>query len=147
MLINSIRIKTWKGSAIAMSVLILCFIAGAVNQNNIENIFRNKADEYIFSKEKNVPVYAVVHKYSGWKNGNLAPYFNNEQKYYFFENYNEIFYKGDREFYLLVENIPWFPFPEIDDERLEILEKFSITGGEPETMYNYWEGAKVRLKF
>jgi hypothetical protein len=145
MLINSMRIKTWRISVAVMSLLTLCFIAGAVNQNNIQNIFRHKPDEYVFNKEKDVPVYVIVHKYSAWKYGNLVPYFNDDQKYYFFENYDDIFLKNDREFYLVIENLPWFP--DFDDERFEILKEFPITGGEPETVYNYYNGAKVKLKF
>jgi hypothetical protein len=144
MLINSIRMKTRKGSAIAMSVLFLCFIAGAVNQNNIQNIFKNKPDEYVFNKEKDVPVYVIVHRYSAWKYGNLVPYFNDDQKYYFFENYDDIFYRDSSEFFLVIENLPWYPG--FDDERFEILKEFPITGGEVETVYNYYNCAKVRIR-
>jgi hypothetical protein len=147
MLINSVRMKTLKSYVIIMSVLIFCFIAGAVNQNNIQNIFKHKPDEYVFNKEKDVPVYVIVNKYSAWKYGNLTPYFNDDQKYYFFENYDDIFSKNNREFYLVIENLPWFPFPEIDDERFEILKEFPITGGEVETVFNYYNCAKVKLKF
>jgi hypothetical protein len=146
MLINSMKIKSWKISIAVMSALILCFVAGAVNQNNIQNIFKNKSDEYIFSKDKDVPVYVIVHRYSSWKYGNLVPYFNDDQKYYFFENYDDIFYRDNREFYLVIENIPWFPFPEIDSKKFEILKEFPITGGEVETTYDYYNCAKVRLK-
>jgi hypothetical protein len=144
MLINSIKINKWKISAAVMSGLILCFIAGAVNQHNIENIFRSKPDEYVFSKDKDVPVYVIMSKYSTWKYGNLVPYFNDDQKYYFFENFDSFFYRNNSEFYLVIENLPWYP--EINKDRLEILEEFSITGGEPETTENYFNGVKVRLK-
>ncbi|MDR0321423.1 MAG: hypothetical protein LBI28_07950 [Treponema sp.] len=144
MILNSMREKTQKVSIAAMSVLCLCFLVGTVNQNNIENIFRNKANEYIFSKDKDVPVYVITHKYSAWKYGNLTPYFNDEQKYYFFENYDDIFEKDNSVFYLVIEKFPGFT--DISDERFEILDKFSMTGGEPETMDDYYIGAKVSTR-
>jgi hypothetical protein len=141
MIINSMKEKTQKGSMLAMVILCVCFLAGALNQNNIENIHRNKPDEYIFSQDKDVPVYVITYRYSSWKYGNLSPYLNDEQKYYFFAQYDDIFDMNDREFYLIIVKFPGFN--DINDERFEILRAFSITGGEPETMDDYFLGAKV----
>jgi hypothetical protein len=144
MIINTMRERSPKIASAAALMVCLCFIAGAAHQNNIENIFRDKPNEYIFAKDKDVPVYVLMHRYSSWKYGNLSPYFNDEQKYYFFAQYDDIFDKDIKEFYLILEKFPGFT--DINDERFEILEKFSITGGEPETMDDYFLGAKVRLK-
>jgi hypothetical protein len=144
MIINSMGETTKKFSITAIIMVSLCFIAGTVNQNNIENIFRNKPNEYIFAQDKDVPVYVLMHRFSSWKYGNLSPYFNDEQKYYFFAEYDDIFDRNDKEFYLVLEKFPGFD--EIYDERYEILETFNMTGGEPETVDDYFLGAKVRLK-
>jgi hypothetical protein len=143
MVINSMREKIQKISIAAMILLCLCFLAGTVNQNKIENIFRDKPNEYIFAQEKDVPVYVLMHRFSSWKYGNLSPYFNDEQKYHFFAQYDDIFLKDDREFYLVLEKFPGFD--EIYDERFTILESFSITG--PETPDYYFLCAKVRLRY
>jgi hypothetical protein len=142
MLINAVREKKPRLSVAAMLVLCACFLAGAVNQHKIENLFRNKPQEYVFAQDKDVPVYVLMHRYSSWKYGNLSPYFNDEQKYYFFAQYEDIFDKDDWEFYLVLEKFPGFD--EIYDEHFKILKSFSMTGGEPETIDDYFLGAKVR---
>jgi hypothetical protein len=144
MIVHSMGEKTKKFSIAAMLILCLCFFAGAVNQNKIENIFRNKPNEYIFAQDKDIPVYVLMHRYSSWKYGNLSPYFNDEQKYYFFAQYDDIFEKDISEFYLILEKFPGFD--EVYDTRYEVLERFTITGGEPETMDDYFLCARVRLK-
>jgi hypothetical protein len=142
MIIDSMREKTPKGSIAAILALCLCVFAGTVNKNNTENLFHNKPNEYIFTKNKDIPVYVLVHRFSSWKYGNLSPYFNDEQKYFFFAQYDDIFDKDDKEFFLIIEKFPGFT--EINDERFEILEEFAMTGGEPETMDDYFLGARVR---
>jgi hypothetical protein len=144
MIIHSMREKTPRFSIAAMLVLCVCFFAGALNQHKIENIFRNKPNEYIFAQDKDVPVYVLMHRYSSWKYGNLSPYFNDEQKYYFFAEYDDILNRDDGEFYLISEKFPGLI--KTNDERFEVLEQFSMTGGEPETMDDYFLGEKLRVK-
>jgi len=65
----------------------------------------------------------------------MVPYFNDEQMYYFFDNYEDIFLPGYNEFYLVVE------------ETLELpdasLAKFEV---DKEVTIGYFICKKLRLK-
>jgi len=138
--LNSPVTKLRRIPAIAAVLLCICFLPGAFNQNKIENIFLNKSNEYVFSKDKNVPVYVYVHYYAQWnwanlwKYANLVPYLNDEQKYYFLQKYEDLHSTQYDEFYLVMEN--FYGLKELkylEDEKFEILDEIQITGGEPET--------------
>jgi hypothetical protein len=89
-----------------LAILLLCVVSlgNALNQNKIENLFPNKYDQYYFNKDNTVPVFVInVIASSFWKYADMVPYFNDEQKYYFFDNYEDIFLPGYNEFYLVVE--------------------------------------------
>jgi len=150
MIIGSVKERVKNISIAVMLIFVLCFVTGALNQNKIENLFSKKSDEYIFAKEKDTPVYISMYynpdwNYVGtWKYGNLVPYFNDEQKYYFIVNYEELYSSPYKEFYLVME---YFPGMEnFEDSRFEILNEFEMTGGEPETGMSYFLGRKLRVK-
>ena len=109
-IINSIGEKARKIYLAAVILLALSFLPGAVNQNKPENLFRHKPDDYIFAREKDIPVYVYMRYYAEWdymdlwKYANLIPYLNDEQKYYFITNYQDLFDAPYNEFYLVMEN-------------------------------------------
>jgi len=140
-------------SLIAVILLCLCFLPGAFNKNKIENLFSGKTEEYVFAQNKNIPVYIYMHYYANWnytniwKYGNLIPYLNDEQTYYFLQNYDDIYSGKYKEFYLVIEN--FHAFHELNNSGLEILEEVKLTGREPETtdlMGFYFMCRKARLK-
>jgi len=139
-IIGSMIKKAQKISAIAAILLSLSFLTGAVNQNKVENLFKHKPDEYIFSKDKNTPVYVYMHLYEEWnyidlwKYSNLIPYLNDEQKYIFTVHYEDLLKSPYNEFYLVMDKF-WGLEKSgyLNDTRFEILEEIKITGGEPET--------------
>jgi len=150
MIIDSVKAKIKNITIAVILLFVISFMAGAVNQNKIENIFSGKSDEYIFAKEKDVPVYVLMFYFADWnyvgtwKYANLVPYFNDEQKYYFIIDSEELLSSAHKEFYLVMENYPGMvPF---SDPKFEILEEFEMTGGEPETVESYFIGRKIRVK-
>jgi len=148
MIIDSVKVRFKNVSIAIMMLFVMSFMAGAVNQNKIENIYPNKSNEYVFSKEKDIPVYVLMFYFTDWnyvgtwKYANLVPYFNDEQKYYFIVDSDELFSSPYEEFYLVMENYPrMIPF---SDPKFEILEEFEMTGGEPETEASYFIGRKFK---
>jgi hypothetical protein len=85
-IINSIDNK--KISLYAALLLSVCFSVYSFNGHNIENIFKNKPDSYVFAKEKEIPV--VVKCTTVWKYNDLVPYFNDEQRYFFIDDLENI---------------------------------------------------------
>jgi len=168
MLIDSLGERSRKMAAIAMLLLCGCFTFNAVNESKIENIFRNKPDQYVFTKDKDTPVYVVNGAWSLWKYANLIPYLHDEQTYYFidwYQYFKDYFKSGEKietiylpetenygSIYLLVEYFPDFPgFPPFNDLIMENIEtiqgvtesEFEIYTGEPETDYPYFKGKKI----
>ncbi|MCL2212083.1 MAG: hypothetical protein FWB95_09200 [Treponema sp.] len=150
MIVDSVKTKAKNISFVIILLFAISFLAGAVNQDKIENIYRGKSAEYVFSKEKDVPVYVHMFYFEDWnyvgtwKYANLAPYFNDEQKYYFIISYDALYSSPYEEFYLVMENYPrMIPF---DDPKFEVLEEFQMTGGEPETEASYFIGRKYKVK-
>jgi hypothetical protein len=168
MLINSIGARSRKIAICAMLLLCGCFAFNAVRESKIENIFRNKPNQYVFTKDKDTPVYVVNAVWSSWKYANLIPYVHDEQTYYFIDwfNYFREFFNsgGDIEtiplpetenygaIYLLTEYFPAAPnFPPFNDLIMEHLQKiqgvteseFDINTGEPETGFPYFKGRKI----
>jgi len=168
MLIDSIGARSRKAAACAMLLLCGCFALNAANENKIENIFRNKPDGYVFTKDKNTPVYVVNAVWSSWKYANLIPYVHDEQTYYFIDwfNYFKDFFNsgGNIEtiplpetenysaIYLLTEYFPPDPnFPPLNDLITENVQKiqgaaeseFEIYTGEPESWFPYFKGKKI----
>jgi len=168
MLINSIGTRSRKIAACAVLLLCGCFAFNAVRESKIENIFRNKPNQYVFTKDKDTPVYVINAGWSLWKYANLIPYVHDEQTYYFIDwfNYFKEFFNsgGDIEtiplpetenygaIYLLVEYFPADPdFPPLNDLIMEHLQtiqgvtesEFDINTGESETGFPYFKGRKI----
>ena len=170
MLINSIWTQSRKIAACAMLLLCGCFALDAVKESKIENIFRGKPNEYVFTQEKDTPVYVFNAAWSLWKYANLIPYVHDEQGYYFidwyryFDDYIKLDQKnadvylpeieGHDAIYLLTEYIP--EFPQLDGliglvaEKLQITNstvagEFEINTGEPESSFPYFKGKKIIL--
>jgi hypothetical protein len=173
LLIDSFGKKAQKVAACAMFLLCGSFVFNAVRENKIENIFRGKPDQYVFTKDKETPVYVINGAWSAWKYGNFTPYVNDEQAYYFvdwFKSFEGYFRSGEEiksiilpeienygEIYLVTEYNPWFT--ELDGLLLENLKttrgeavkfteesNFEIFTGEPETWYPYFIGRKLILE-
>ncbi|MCL2213575.1 MAG: hypothetical protein FWC06_00050 [Treponema sp.] len=144
---KGLRPKTRSISITAMIITAFIFLTNAVSGENIEHLYKNKQNEYLFTQHKETPVFVFVHEYSHWKYGNLVPYLNDEQKYIFIRRYSDIFMTPYNEFYLVIENVP--DLIELSNPRFTILESFELTGGEPETpeiMGSYFICRKVILK-
>jgi len=165
MLIASIEARSRKTAVCAMLLLCGCFAFNAARESKIENIFRGKTDEYLFTKDKDTPVYVINAGWSSWKYANLIPYVNDEQAYYFIDWFNylgEYFRTGRKNtdihlpeiedysaIYLLSEYIP--EFVQIDEFITDVAQatnggiesEFEINTGEPETTYAYFKGKKI----
>ncbi|MDR2701748.1 MAG: hypothetical protein LBB72_04890 [Spirochaetaceae bacterium] len=167
MLINSIGAHSRKMAAGAMLLLCGCFAFNAVRESKIENIFRNKQNEYVFTQNKDTPVYVINGSWSSWKYANLIPYVHDEQAYYFidwYERLGEYLRTGQKiesihlpetenynAIYLLIEHIPEFPqlndliMDNLQDVQGTIESEFEIYTGEPESWYPYFKGKKIIL--
>jgi len=171
LLIDSFGKTAQKVAVCAMLLLCGIFIFNAAREEKIENIFRNKPSQYAFAKNKEIPVYVINGVWSAWKYGNLIPYVNDEQSYYFidwFKSFEGYFNSGQKikninlpgaekygEIYLLTEYIPGFnQFDDLIMENLTVLGEaikfteesgFEIYTGEPETWYPYFIGRKLIL--
>jgi hypothetical protein len=166
MLINSIRARSRKIAVCAMLLLCVSFVLNAARESKIENIFRGKPNEYVFTQDKNTPVYVFNSAWSLWKYANLIPYVHDEQAYYFLDwyGYFEEFFKTGRKnvnidlpeledydtIYLLTEYFP--EFPQLDDlimkdiqvqRSVSIESEFEINTGEPESWFPYFKGKKI----
>jgi hypothetical protein len=168
MLIHSLEKRSKKIGACAMIILCACLIFNATREKNIENIFRGKPNEYVFTQDKNMPVYVVNASWSIWKYANLIPYVHDEQTYYFIDWYtyfDEYISSGQNNVdihlpeaenynvaYLLTEYFPDFPpldnllslfIKDLQSERGIIESEFSINTGEPETQFPFFKGKKI----
>jgi hypothetical protein len=120
MMLDSIGKK--KITAIAILFLCTVFLKNALNQNNIENLYRNKPDEYYFSRDVDIPVF-ILNK-SLWKYADLIPYFNDKQVYYFIDNYGDIQLIQYEKFYLILEEA--LEAPDIDLAQFKMEKESSI---------------------
>jgi hypothetical protein len=164
MLINSIDIRSRKMAAGAMLLLCGCFVFNAARENNIENIFRNKPNQYVFTENKDIPVYVLNAGWSLWKYANLIPYVHDEQAYYFIDWYKylgEYLRTGQKKetiplpeaedygaIYLLTEYFPDPQFNHLITGNLQAIQgatesEFEINTGEPESWFPYFKGAKI----
>jgi len=173
MLINSIREKSQKMAAAAMLVLCVCFALNAAKESKIENLYRGKPDQYVFTRDQGAPVYVLNARWSLWKYPNLIPYVDDRQSYYFidwwgcFEDYmrsgqNKVDIElPDLEDYdsifLLTEYFPDFPEQSaLMDLVVKNLQAaygdietewvFDINTGEPESDFPYFKGVKLRAR-
>jgi hypothetical protein len=96
-------IQDRKLSMVVVLLLCIAFSKDALNQDKIEHLYRNKSTSLYFHCDIAVPVYVVMKTGSRWKCNEILPYFSDEQVYYFFDNYEDIFLPGYDEFYLIVE--------------------------------------------
>ena len=172
MLINAIgpraQLRVRRIAAGAALLLCVCFAFDATRESKIENIFRGKSNEYVFTKDKDTPVYVLNAGWSLWKYANLIPYVHDEQGYYFIDWYNyfdEYMKSGWKKvtidlpevenydsIYVLTEYIP--EFAQLDD-LMDLLIKdfqaaqgiieseFEINTREPESWYPYFKGKKI----
>jgi hypothetical protein len=98
--INSLKNKYI--SRIAATLLCVLFSINAFHINNIENVCKGKPEQYLFNKEKTVPVLVIGKE--TWKYANIVPYFNDEQIYIFNDNFDRIMaHNRYAEIYLAVE--------------------------------------------
>jgi hypothetical protein len=169
MLIDSIGARQRKIAACAMLLLCGCFAFNAARESKIENIFRGKQDAYVFTKDKDTPVYVINNgAWSLWKYANLIPYIHDEQAYYFIDWYKylgEILRTGQgnadiplpeaegySSIYLLIEYFP--DFQQINDliaENIQTVQgaiesEFEINTGEPESWFPYFKGKKIIME-
>jgi len=173
LLIGKIKEKSQKAAFCAMILLCVCFIFNASREDKIENLFRNKPDQYVFAENSEIPVYVINGVWSAWKYGNLIPYVNDEQTYYFvdwFKSFEGYFRSGQGiksinlpevekygEIYLITEYEPWSS--QIEGLILKNLKttqgaavnfteesSFEINTGEPETWYPYFKGKRLILE-
>jgi len=168
MLINSIWARSRKIAACAMLLLCGCFIWNATRESKIENIFRDKPNEYVFTQDKDTPVYVVNAIWSLWKYANLIPYIHDEQTYYFidwfkyFDEYKNSGWKSVNidlpevedydKIYLLTEHFPDFPqydglvglvMEDLQAAQGVVESEFEIYTGEPESDFPYFKGKKI----
>jgi hypothetical protein len=172
MLIEPIWARSRKTAVAAMLLLCGCFAFNAARESNIENLFRDKRKQYIFTENKDTPVYIINAGWSLFKYANLIPYVHDEQSYYFIDWFT---YLGDYfrkkgdvqpiplpeaenygDIYLLIEYFP--PSPRQDDsiqlydlikDNVQITpavieREFDIYTGEPESWFPYFIGRKIK---
>jgi hypothetical protein len=173
MLIEFIWRRSKRIAAAAMILLCGCFAFNAARESNIENLFRGKQNQYVFTQDKDTPVYVINAGWSLFKYANLIPYVHDEQSYYFIDWFNYLGdylrKKGDAVavplpeteiydgIYLLIEYFP--PSPQQDGsiqlydliaDNLQIKpsvieSEFEIYTGEPESSFPYFKGKKVKI--
>ena len=164
MLISSVEARSRKIAVCVTLLLCGCFALNATKESKIENVFRGKPNEYAFTQDKDLSVYVFNGAWSSWKYGNLIPYVNDEQTYYFldwFKYFDDFFRTGKKSaviqlpyvedyasFFVLIEYIP--DFLQLDSLIMEdvqtghiIESEFEINTGEPETWYPYFKGRKI----
>lgn len=164
--------KANKVKACAIIILFGSFAFNAAREKNIENVFRSKRDRYAFAKNKETPVYVFNGVWSSWKYGNLIPYVNDGQAYYFIDwskSFEGYFKSGQKiknvnlpdaekygEIFILTEYNPDFSRLDglildnltVQGEPVKYTEEsnFEIYTGEPETWYPYFTGRKLLLR-
>jgi hypothetical protein len=168
MLIEPVGVRHKKIAACAILLLCAFFAFNAARESKIENLFRNKPDQYVFTKDKDTPVYVINNgSWSLWKYANLIPYIHDEQAYYFIDWYKylgEILRTGEgnvdiplpeaegySSIYLLIEYFP--DFQRINDliaENIQTVQgaienEFEINTGEPESWFPYFKGKKINM--
>jgi len=172
MLIELIWARSRKMALAVLLLLCGCFAFNAARESNIENLFRNKQSGYVFTEDKDTPVYVINGGWSLFKYANLIPYVQDEQSYYVIDwlNYFGDYFskKGDikviplpetenyRVIYLLTEYFPdWQQINNLIMENLQtargplaqdvIESEFEIYTGEPESWYPYFKGKKIAM--
>jgi hypothetical protein len=172
MLIEPIWARSRKTAVAAMLLLCGCFAFNAARESNIENLFRDKQSQYVFTEDKDTPVYIINGGWSLWKYANLIPYLHDEQNYYvidWLKYFNGYFRAGEKvetiilpeadnysAFYLLTEYFPdWQQINDLIMENLQTaqgaLEKgvteseFDIYTGEPESWFPYFKGKRIKI--
>jgi hypothetical protein len=84
-LIYSIKNKYISNIAIALfCVLFFTNLSG----NKIEYVYKNKPKQYLFNEDKTVPVFVINNE--SWKYADMVPYFNDEQKYFFYDTVDDV---------------------------------------------------------
>lgn len=96
--------KDNKASIPVMLLLIICFAVNGFNIKNIENVYKDKPDNYAFEKEKDIPVLVLNKTF--WKYAELIPYFNDDQVYFFNDSFESLQTMENKTFYLITEDTP-----------------------------------------
>ena len=131
MMINSIKKRIV--STIVMLLLCAAFLVNSLNPKNIDNLNQNDPlDVYYFSRDADVPVY-VLNSHPG-KYAYLVPFFNDEQKYYFVDKFDDINLKNYNELYIVVEAT--LEIPDSSLTKFEIKQEFRT---------NYFVYKKVKV--
>jgi hypothetical protein len=173
MLIEPIWARSKKTAAAAIILLCGCFVFNAARESNIENLFRNKSGGYVFTEDKDTPVYIINGAWSLWKYANLIPYVNDEQSYYVIDwlNYFGDYFRKKEDIeaipmpetenydkiYLLIEYFPdWQQINDLIMENLQTAQgplaqnvtesEFEIYTGEPESWFPYFKGKKMKME-
>jgi len=166
MLIDSMGVLSRKMAIAIMLLLCESFAFNAVRESNIENLFRNKPNQYVFTRNKDTPVYVLNGGWSLYKYANLIPYVHDEQDYYFIDllKYPGIYYRRSRntetitlpeaknydDIFLLIEYIPDSPIDDLIIKNLQIKQaiiesEFEIYTGEPESWFPYFRGKRIKI--
>jgi hypothetical protein len=104
-------------------LLCICFSFYSVNMRYIENVYKDKPNAYLFSQDREIPVF-VINKES-WKYADLVPYFNNDQEYYFIDRFENNITKGRRALYLITESSGEIPDTGLSE--FEIESEYSVS--------------------
>jgi len=171
-LIEPIWRRSGKTAIAATLLLCGCFAFNASRESNIENLFRSKQSQYVFTEDKDTPVYIINGSWSLWKYANLIPYLHDEQNYYVIDwlnNFNGYFSSGKKVepiilpeaenysgIYLLTEYFSdWQQMNDLIAVNLQtargalsknaIESEFEIYTGEPESLSPYFKGKKIKM--
>jgi len=95
---------------VAMMLLFVSLLVNAADRDKINYLYQDKPDYYSFSKDAALPVFVLAEhpttprRFKYWEYGDLIPYFNDEQIYYFIEKYEDVDLEQYNEFYIVISN-------------------------------------------
>ena len=112
-------------------LLIIAFEISAYNEENIAHLYKNKIAEYKFTEEIELPVLMAVEEKEYWGYGDIVPFLNDEQKYIFAENIEDIdinisLLKDFEEFFVVIHHHA-ISEVDIDMSRFKILSEYYIS--------------------
>jgi hypothetical protein len=86
----AILIYSIKNKYISNIAILLFCVLSFINlfSGRIENLYKNKPMQYLFNEDKNIPVFVVNKK--SWAYADMVPYFNDEQKYFFYDDFDDV---------------------------------------------------------
>jgi hypothetical protein len=128
-LLQSIKKSNYK---IFFSILLItAFTISAYNEENIAHLYKNKPAEYKFTEENELPVLIAVEEKGYWGYGDIVPFLNDEQKYIFAENIEDIdinisLLKDFEEFFVVIQHQD-ISEVDIDMSRFKILSEYYVS--------------------